>query len=183
MQIGLDELFRETTRGDWSLAAFWLPPIFWRHLLADEGISLGEIQEVLEVVQAYHLFLVRGACRQADGGAQLLPPPRLRSCLALRDAAGAELRIVKSKLPPQMRGLLNALTEVVNEGGAHPFLPVVFAAGPEENRFLFPRARGELQLTARRQGAETLSLSWSKLPAPLEAPRPRPRRRGEVRRA
>jgi hypothetical protein len=183
MQIGLDELFRETTGGGWSLAAFWLPPVFWRYLLADQGTPLWEVQDVLEVVQQYQLFLVRATCRLPEGGLQTLPPSRLRSCLALREPKGAELRVLKQKLPPQMKGLVKALTEAVNEGNPHPFLPVIFPALPEEASFLFPRVRGELKLIARRREAEELSMRWQTLPAPPEPPRPRPRRRGELRRA
>jgi hypothetical protein len=183
MQIGLDELFRETTGGDWSLAAFWLPPIFWRYLLSDQGTALWEVQEVVEVVQQYHLFLVRATRRLPEGGLETLPPSRLRSFLTLKDGSGAEQRVLKQKLPPQMKGLVTALTEAVNQGNTLPFLPVIFPAGGEETSFLFPRVRGELQLCARRREAEELSMRWQTLPAPPEPPRPRPRRRGELRRA
>jgi hypothetical protein len=181
MQIGLDELFREATRGDWSLAAFWLPPVFWRYLLVDQGAPLREVQEVVDVVQQYHLFLVRATCRLPDGRVETLPPSRLRGCLILRDANGVEQRVLKQKLPPQMKGLVKSLGEGVNEGNPHPFLPIIFPASGEETSFLFPRVRGELEIVARRAGAEELSMRWQTLPAPLE--RARPRRRGELRRA
>ena len=58
MEIGLDQLYRETTRGEWGLAAFWLPPLFWRHLMADLGESPLATQDLLSVVRRYHLFLV-----------------------------------------------------------------------------------------------------------------------------
>lgn len=181
MQIGLEELFRESTAGDWSLAAFWLPPVFWRYLLADQNTPLWEVQEIVEVVQQYHLFLVRATIRLPDGSLETLPTSRLRSCLTLQDPSGGEQRVLKQKLPPQMKGLVKALSAAVNEGNPHPFLPLIFPATPEESSFLFPRVRGELHLIARRKGAEELSMRWQTFPAPPE--RGRPRRRGELRRA
>lgn len=182
MQIGLDELYRRTARGDWSLAAFWLPLLFWRHLLAEQGTPPWEIREVLETLQPYHLFLVQAACRQEEGGVVILPASRLRSCLTLRDGDGVEHRVVKTKLPPQMRGLLKALAQEVNEGNPRPFAPIVFSA-EEEGPFPFPNSLGELRLTAQFRDAAELSLEWTTLPAPPELPRPRLRRRSELRRA
>jgi hypothetical protein len=184
MEIGLDELYREASSGEWRLAAFWLPPLFWRHLMADCGASLLETQDLLEVVHRYHLFLVSATRRPPGGEARTLPPARLRSCLSLRDPNGAEQHVLKTKLPPDMKALVTSLVTAVNEERSRPFIPLVFPAlGPGELPPLFPRSRGVLQLIARPSSAEELTLRWSTVPAPLEPPRPRPRRVGDARRA
>jgi hypothetical protein len=182
MEIGLDHLYRETTRGEWGLAAFWLPPLFWRHLMMDLGESPPAIQEILSVVRRYHLFLVSGS-RQAGALTQPLPPARLRSCLALRDANGAEQRVLKTKLPPAMKALVSSLATTINAGNPQPFVPLLFPAETlEDSPLLFPRVRGELELIARSLGDEELILRWPVTPALPELSRPRPRRKGEVRR-
>ena len=183
MEIGLDQLFRETTRGEWGLAAFWLPPLFWRHLMADLGESPFATQDLLSVVRRYHLFLVSGTRSPASGPAQPLPAARLRSCLILRDAAGAEQRVLKTKLPPAMKALVASLAATLNAGKPQPFVPLLFPAETlDESPLLFPRVRGEIELIARTLGEQEIVLRWPLTPALPELSRPRPRRKGEVRR-
>jgi hypothetical protein len=171
MEIGLDHLYRETTRGEWGLAAFWLPSLFWRHLMTDLGESPPAIQEVLS------------GTRRAGALSQPLPAARLRSSLVLRDANGTEQRVLKTKLPPPMKALVSSLATTLNAGNPQPFVPLLFPAEAlEDSPLLFPRVRGELELIARSLGTEELALRWPVTPALPELSRPRPRRKGEVRR-
>lgn len=182
MEIGLEQLYRESTRGEWSLAAFWLPPLFWRHLMEELGEPPMAVQDVLSVVRRYHLFLVSGA-RHMGAPTQPLPAARLRSSLILRDAAGAEQRVLKTKLPPAMRALVISLATTINAGNAQSFVPLLFPAETlEDSPLLFPRVRGSIELIARSLGEEELVLRWPITPALPELSRPRPRRKGEVRR-
>jgi hypothetical protein len=183
MEIGLDELYRDASSGEWRVAAFWLPPLFWRHLMADHSATLLEMQDLLEVVHRYHLFLVCATRREPGGEVRTLTPARLRSCLLLRDPNGVEQHVLKTKLPPDMKSLVTALVTVVNEERPQPFVPLVFPAmGAGELPPMFPRVRGELQLIARPPGEKEIVLRWDTIPAPPPPPRPRPRRAGEARR-